>query len=58
MNNLPIAIGLRDPVLFGPAEEAVRRYGKISVFHGDKTNCKVNDPIALLNNPRTKIVRY
>ena len=58
MNNLPIAIGLRDPALFGPAEEAVRRYGKISVFHGDKTNCKVNDPIALLNNPRTKIVRY
>ena len=58
MNNLPIAIGLRSPALFEAAIAAAERYGKISVFHGDKTNCKVNDPVALLNNPRTKVVRY
>lgn len=58
MNNLPIAIGLRDPELFEPAIEAARSYGKVSVFHGDKTNCKVNDAVELLNNPRTKIVKY
>jgi 3-methyladenine DNA glycosylase AlkD len=58
MNNLPIAIGLRSPALFDAAIAAAKRYGTISVFHGDKTNCKVNDPVALLNNPRTKVVRY
>ncbi len=58
MNNLQIAIGLRDPELFEPAIEAATRYGKVSVFHGDKTNCKVNDAVELLNNPRTKIVKY
>jgi 3-methyladenine DNA glycosylase AlkD len=58
MNNLPIAIGLRSPALFDAAIAAANRYGRVSVFHGDKTNCKVNDPVALLNNPRTKVVRY
>jgi hypothetical protein len=58
MNNLPIAIGLRSPALFEAAIAAAERYGKISVFHGDKTNCKVNNPVELLNNPRTKVVRY
>ncbi len=58
MNNLPIAIGLRDPGLFDAAVGVAERYGKVSVFHGDKTNCKVNDAVALLHNPKTKLVRY
>lgn len=58
MNNLPIAIGLRDPKLFDAAVGTAERYGKVSVFHGDKTNCKVNDAVALLHNPKTKLVRY
>jgi 3-methyladenine DNA glycosylase AlkD len=58
MNNLPVAIGLRNPALFEAAIACAINYGKISVFHGDKTNCKVNDPVALLNNPRTRVVRY
>lgn len=58
MNNLPIAIGLRSATLKTAAIEAAERYGKISVYHGDKTNCKVNNPIELLNNPRTKVPAY
>jgi len=58
MNNLPIAIGLRNPDLFKFAVATARDYGNISVFHGDKTNCKVNDAVELLNNPKTRIVRY
>jgi hypothetical protein len=58
MNLLPIAIGLRDTALYEPALAAARAYGKIDVFHGDKTNCKIQDPVALLQDPRTKIKRY
>lgn len=58
MNLLPIAIGLRDESLYEPALVTARTYGTIDVFHGDKTNCKVQDPVALLQNPRTKIKRY
>lgn len=58
MNNLTIAIGLRDSKLFDAAIGAAQRYGKVDVFHGDKTNCKVNDAVALLNNPKTKVVQY
>lgn len=55
MNMVPIAIGLRSPHLKEPALAACAAYGKIDVFHGDNTNCKVPDPIESLNNPRTKI---
>ncbi len=55
MNMVPIAIGLRSPDLKEPALAACAAYGKIDVFHGDNTNCKVIDPIESLNNPRTKI---
>jgi hypothetical protein len=58
MNLLPIAIGLRDTALYEPALATARAYGKIDVFHGDKTNCKIQDPVALLQDPRTKIKRY
>lgn len=58
MNQLPIAIGLREPALFEPALAAAQQYGVVDVFHGDKTNCKIQDAVALLQNPRTKIKRY
>ena len=45
---------ITDLIQVYPAE----MYGKVSVFHGDKTNCKVTDPIELLNNPRTKVAAY
>jgi hypothetical protein len=58
MNLLPVAIGLRDQSLYEPALATARAYGKIDVFHGDNTNCKIQDPVALLQNPRTKIKGY
>ena len=50
---LPVAIGLRDEALYAPALATASAFGKVEVFHGDKTNCKVPDPVALLQNPRT-----
>jgi hypothetical protein len=58
MNLLPIAIGLRAPALFQPALDAATAYGKIDVFHGDNTNCKVADAVAMLTDPRTRIKAY
>jgi hypothetical protein len=55
---LPVAIGLRDDTLYAPALATASAFGKIEVFHGDKTNCKVPDPVALLENPRTRIKPY
>ena len=54
----PVAIGLRSEALHAPALAISSRFGKVEVFHGDKTNCKVQDPVKLLNDPRTKIKRY
>jgi len=55
---LPVAIGLRDATLYDPALATASAFGTIKVFHGDKTNCKVPDPVALLENPRTRIKPY
>lgn len=58
MNFIPVAIGLRAPELRQPAIDTATAYGKIDVFHGDKTNCKVHDAVELLNDPRTKVKVY
>jgi len=55
---LPVAIGLSDKALYASALATASTFGKIDVFHGDKTNCKVPDPVALLQNPRTRIKPY
>jgi 3-methyladenine DNA glycosylase AlkD len=54
MNMVPIAIGKRNENLFPLALETAEAYGKVNVFHGDKTNCKIWDPVAALHDPRTK----
>lgn len=58
MNFIPIAIGLRDPALFQPALDTATAYGKIDVFHGDSTNCRVQNAVELLSDPRTKVKAY
>lgn len=55
---VPVAIGLRNEALHAPALATSSGFGKVEVFHGDKTNCKVQDPVKLLNDPRTKIKPY
>jgi 3-methyladenine DNA glycosylase AlkD len=55
MNLVPVAIGLRSPKLHEAALATARAYTPISVFHGDKTNCKVNNAVEDLLNPRTKV---
>lgn len=55
MNLVPVAIGLRSPELHEAALATARAYTPISVFHGDKTNCKVNNAVEDLLNPRTKV---
>jgi 3-methyladenine DNA glycosylase AlkD len=51
MNYAPIAIGRRSEDLFEPAVATARAYGKVNVFHGDKTRCKITDAVAELTNP-------
>ncbi len=55
MNLVPVAIGLRSPELHEAALATARAYTPISVFHGDKTKCKVNNAVDDLLNPRTKV---
>lgn len=55
MNLAPIAIGLRNDRLKAAALRTATLYGKVDVFHGDKTNCKVWDAVEALNNPRTEV---
>jgi hypothetical protein len=55
MNLVPIAIGLRNPALKEVALSTATTYGTVQVFHGDKTNCKVQDAVAALNDPRTRV---
>jgi 3-methyladenine DNA glycosylase AlkD len=57
MNMVPIAIGKRNAALFPKALEVARAYGKISVFHGDKTNCKITDAVESLSDPRVRTTR-
>ena len=52
MNLAPIAIGKRNAALFPLAMDAARAYGTVDVFHGDKTNCKVWDAVAALEDPK------
>ena len=55
MNMVPVAIGLRSPELHGPALAAARAYSPITVFHGDKTRCKVRNAVDDLLDPRVKV---
>ena len=55
MNLVPIAIGLRNPALKEAAIATATAYGKVDVFHGDKTRCKIWDAVEALNNSRTKV---
>jgi len=54
MNLVPIAIGKHNHALFQPALDAARAYGKVSVFHGDKTNCKIWDAVEAIQDPKVK----
>jgi hypothetical protein len=51
MNYAPVAIGRRGEHLFEPALAAARAYGRIDVFHGDKTRCKITDAVVELTQP-------
>jgi hypothetical protein len=55
MNMVPVSIGLRNERLRPLAIEAAQSYGKVDVFHGDNTNCKIWDAAAALNDPKTKV---
>ena len=55
MNMVPIAIGKRNEALYPHALRVARAYGKVDVFHGDKTNCKIWDAAEALQNPKVKI---
>ena len=55
MNLAPIAIGLRSAELKVAAIVTAKSYGKVNVFHGDKTHCKVQDVIQALNDPKTRV---
>jgi 3-methyladenine DNA glycosylase AlkD len=55
MNMVPVAIGLRTPELHAPALAASRAYSPVSVFHGDKTNCKIRNAVDDLLDPRVKM---
>lgn len=54
MNYVPIAIGRRSPALYEDAVRCALGYGKVDVFHGDKTNCKVTDALRELTDPPQK----
>jgi 3-methyladenine DNA glycosylase AlkD len=55
MNMVPVAIGLRSADLREPALAAARAYSPISVYHGDKTNCKIWNAVDDLLDPRVKV---
>jgi hypothetical protein len=55
MNMVPISIGLRNANLFPIALETAKAYGKVDVFHGDKTNCKIWNAVDALQDPKTKV---
>ncbi len=57
MNMVPITIGKAHPELAALALATAERYGKIDVFHGDQTHCKVWDAAEALRDPRVKIKR-
>ncbi len=53
MNNALIAIGSRNESLRGPATDAARRIGKVSVDHGE-TNCKTPDAVAYIDRTHAR----
>lgn len=55
MNMVPIAIGKRNEALYPLALAAARAFGAVDVIHGDKTNCKIWDPVAALQDPKVKV---
>jgi hypothetical protein len=55
MNMVSIAVGLRSPALMEAGLATATAYGKVRVFHGDKTNRKVWDAVAALLGPRTMV---
>jgi 3-methyladenine DNA glycosylase AlkD len=57
MNLAPIAIGKRNDRLFPLAVATAETYGKVDVFHGDKTNCIIWDAVAALNDPKVRFKR-
>jgi hypothetical protein len=57
MNYVPVAVGQAHPALFDQALETAKAYGRIEVFHGDNTNCKVVDAVHELEHPKPRPVR-
>lgn len=55
MNMVPIAIGKRNDALYAHALLITRAYGKVDVFHGDKTNCKIWDAAEALQNQKVRV---
>ncbi len=55
MNMVPIAIGKRNERLYPLALAAARAFGAVDVFHGDKTNCTIWDPVAALQDPKVRV---
>jgi 3-methyladenine DNA glycosylase AlkD len=53
MNSALIAIGSRNDALRGPATEAARRIGKVTVDHGE-TNCKTPDAVSYIEKTHTR----
>jgi 3-methyladenine DNA glycosylase AlkD len=52
MNMVPIAIGKRNDTLYPHALAVATGYGTVSVFHGDKTNCKIWNAVDALQDPK------
>ena len=52
MNMVPIAIGKRNAALYPHALAVATAYGTVSVFHGDKPNCKVWNAVDALQDPK------
>jgi 3-methyladenine DNA glycosylase AlkD len=52
MNMVPIAIGKRNDALYAHALRVTQAYGKVDVFHGDKTNCKIWNAVDALQDPK------
>jgi 3-methyladenine DNA glycosylase AlkD len=52
MNLVPIAIGKRNDALYPQALAVATDYGAVSVFHGDKTNCKIWNAVEALQDPK------
>ena len=52
MNQVPVAIGARNDRLFAAARRTAVAYGTVEVFHGDRTRCRVIDPVETLDRRR------